>query len=189
MAARASGDLVATEGAAAEVLVVILGYSGRPGGTLHPICRARLERARQEAGPGRAVLFSGGARRGHREPEAELMRRAWREAGGLLDTEAKTTSHALVRAATLAGELGVGEVRLVTSRWHMRRSLFVLRRALPRSAPRVSAAPACDSPSVGSRCRELVSWALLPVELSRRLLARRLGLVSGRPLVRIVPDP
>jgi uncharacterized SAM-binding protein YcdF (DUF218 family) len=148
-------------------LVAVLGYSDRTvADELHPVCAARLARAKQEAGPDDVVLFSGWARRARdRAAEADLMTWAWdapvRER--VIDRHARTTFGNAIGIARIAGKLGVRDVVLVTSSWHARRASTLVRAAVAGSGTTVRIVTT-DEPTTARRgIRELVSWTVVPI--------------------------
>lgn len=147
-------------------LVVVLGFSERGGGALHPICAARLQAAAALASAEDTVVLSG-------RPEAELMRGAW--TGSALrvvcDTGAGITAETARYVGRLARELGASEVVAVTSWWHCRRTRLLFRSVLRGSGARVRTVPV---PSWTPRLllREAAAYTLLPLQLS---VARRGG--------------
>src|SRR5262245_60927204 len=113
-------------------LVAVLGYSDCTTSELHAVCRARLDRAAEEAGPDDIVLFSGWARRPGATAEAELMAASF---GGeartrLVDRDSRTTLGNAIAVARAARRFGADEIVLVTSRWHARRAALLARTAL-----------------------------------------------------------
>jgi uncharacterized SAM-binding protein YcdF (DUF218 family) len=158
----------------ARRLVVVLGYSGRRTGAvdeLHAICVARLKRAELEAKRDDVVLLSGRAR-GGRGSEADLMARRWEgpPAELVLDRTAGSTYGNAVATAALVRSIAPDEVVVVTSSWHARRALALVRAALRGSATRVVSASAESPRSVRASLRELACWTLVPVQ--RPLLGR-----------------
>jgi hypothetical protein len=113
-------------------LVAVLGYSTGRGGTLHPICAARLRAAEGVAEGADAVLLSGWSRRRSRPSEAQLMRDAWRGPAVplLADGDARTTAGNARAIARAARDVGADEVVLVTSSWHTRRARLLARAVL-----------------------------------------------------------
>ena len=81
-------------------LVVVLGYSDGGGAGLHPICAARLARAAELSTAHDVVVLSGWARTAGSQPEAQLMRAAWRGAARevVVDPDARTTVQNLANA-------------------------------------------------------------------------------------------
>jgi uncharacterized SAM-binding protein YcdF (DUF218 family) len=158
----------------ARRLVVVLGYSGRRTGAvdeLHAICVARLRRAELEAKRDDVVFLTGRARAGRRS-EAELMAHSWRgpSAELVLDRTAASTYGNAAATAALVRSLAPDEVVVVTSSWHARRALALVRAALRGSATRVVSASAESPRSIRASLRELACWALVPVH--RPLLGR-----------------
>jgi hypothetical protein len=153
-------------------LVAVLGYSPRRGADLHPVCAARLACAEALAEDDDVVLLSGWSRRNSREPEAELMARAWRgrEVRLLRDPDARHTIGNALAVARTARDLDATEVVVVTSWWHRRRAELLVRRAIGASGPAVTSRGA-DSPRAPLLlAREGACMAVLPVQLR---LARR----------------
>lgn len=143
-------------------LVAVLGYSTRRGDELHQIALDRLRAAELVAAEGAdAVLLSGWSRRPHRLPEAELMRAAWAgpDVSLIVDADARTTSGNARAVARAAAETAATEVVVVTSSWHARRALRLVRRAVP---PTVAVSVATPPPTRPLRLlgRELVLRAL-----------------------------
>ena len=149
------------------VIVAVLGYSSRGRSDLHPICAARLARGAEVVSDARAVVLCGWARQNGCPSEAELMWDAWPEAGVpvVSDPHARTTAESAVRVAALADALGVDEIRVVTSRWHMRRALFLFRGARFDMGIDVTPADADDRPTVRRSLRELGGWVVAPAQL------------------------
>jgi vancomycin permeability regulator SanA len=146
-------------------LIAVFGYSDRSTDALHPICAARLERAMRESQADDVVLLSGWARWRKPVSEAELMSRAWngQTARLVLDHDARTTLGNACRTAETLRELGLREVVLVSSSWHLRRASSLLRAALRNVDADVTTAAADDRASLRTRARELVAWTLVPV--------------------------
>lgn len=113
-------------------LVAVLGYSGRRGEGLHPVCAARLAVAEATADGADAVLLSGWSRRSGGTSEAALMQAAWRgpDVPLLDDGDARTTLGNARAVAAAAKALGATEVVLVTSSWHRLRARLLVRAAL-----------------------------------------------------------
>jgi uncharacterized SAM-binding protein YcdF (DUF218 family) len=147
-----------------ERLIAVCGYSDGRGAGLHDICVGRLRRAEREAGPNDVVLLSGWARGSSAASEAELMARSWRGSCRrvVLDKGARSTFGNVSAAAALARTVDAKEVLLVTSGWHARRAGALLRAALSGSGSRVGLATTDERPSLGTRMREIVSWAVVP---------------------------
>jgi uncharacterized SAM-binding protein YcdF (DUF218 family) len=145
-------------------LVAVLGYSDGSGPELHPVCAARLARAESEATADDVVLFSGWARRGLRRTEADLMASSWTAPtrATFVDRGARTTLGNAIGVARAARKLGVDEVVLVTSPWHVRRAALLVRASLrgTGTSVRVVAADAADAPS---GLRELAAWTIAPL--------------------------
>jgi len=154
----------------ADRLIVVLGYSNGRSGDLHPICAARLEHAAGLAGKGDAVLLSGWSRRPGRQPEAELMRRAWPGSTEALisDPDARITAENAANAAEHARELGAREVVVVTSSWHRARARVLFRSLLPDVQVSVVGAQTPGSPRL--YLREAAVFPLVPIQLR---MARR----------------
>ena len=146
-------------------LVAVFGYSDRSTDGLHPICAARLERARREAREDDTVLLSGWARWRKPVSEAELMSKAWsgKAARVVLDHDSHTTLGNACRTAATAREVGAREVVLVTSGWHRRRAATLLRAALRPVDARMTVASTDERGTVRSRARELLCWTLVPI--------------------------
>ena len=161
------------------VIVAVLGYSSRGRSDPHPICAARLARGAEVVSDARAVVLSGWARQNGFPSEAALMWDAWPEAGVpvVSDPYARTTAESAVQVAALADALDVDEIRVVTSRWHMRRALFLFRGARFDIATGVTPAHAEDRPTVRRSLRELGGWVVAPAQLrvKRRAVTRRDG--------------
>ena len=147
-------------------VVVVLGYSDRGSGELHPVCAARLARAAEVTTAEDVVVLSGWARVPHTYSEAELMRAAWRGAARevVVDPDARTTVENLANALNDILRVGAREVVVVTSSWHAPRAKAALRWLLRHTGDKVSS----TSPPGGSRrasLRELTLWPLLPAQL------------------------
>lgn len=145
-------------------LVAVLGYSDRGATELHPICAARLARAKREVESGDVVLFSGWARHGRATTEADLMARAWSGAAPrrIVDRGARTTLGNAIGVGRAARRIDADEVVLVTSSWHGRRSAALVRAALLGSGARLRVATT-DEPTTPTRgLRELVAWTVVP---------------------------
>lgn len=146
-------------------LVAILGYSDGSADGLHPVCAARLERARVEAREDDVVLFSGWARGSSSHTEADLMAAAWaaRARVRLVDRGARTTFGNAVGIARAARWTQADAVVLVTSGWHARRATALVRAALVGSGVGLQVA-ATDEESSGRRsARELGAWLFVPL--------------------------
>jgi uncharacterized SAM-binding protein YcdF (DUF218 family) len=146
-------------------LIAVFGYSDRSTDALHPICAARLERAMRETRAGDVVLLSGWARWRKPVSEAELMARAWNgETRRLvLDRRARTTLGNACGTADALRDLGLREVVLVTSGWHLRRASSLLRAALRSVDADVTSAPTDERGNLRMRARELLAWTLVPL--------------------------
>lgn len=146
-------------------LVAVLGYSDGSAAQLHPVCAARLARARAEARPDDVVLFSGWARRGLPAAEADLMASSWTAParGKLVDRRARTTLGNAIGVGRAARRLRVDEVVLVTSRWHARRAAFLVRASLRGSSATVRVVSAGEPSVEPSRVREIAAWVLVPI--------------------------
>jgi uncharacterized SAM-binding protein YcdF (DUF218 family) len=141
-------------------LVAVLGYSqGRKRG-LHTVCAGRLAHAQSLAEDGAVVVLSG---------EADVMRAAWNgPAVDLVDEPlARNTAGNAAGIATIARELGVSEVVVVTSRWHSPRAVLLVRAALRGTGIAVTAAPAPDRPGVRQLVREAACFAGAPIQAHR----------------------
>jgi uncharacterized SAM-binding protein YcdF (DUF218 family) len=145
-------------------LIAVCGYSDGTETGLHPICVERLQRAEREAGPGDVVLLSGWARHGSAKSEAELMARSWSAPCDrvVVDSDARSTLGNVAAAARLARAVEAREVLLVTSRWHARRALALLRRAMRGSTTSLAVAVTDERPAPAARARELACWAVVP---------------------------
>lgn len=150
-------------------VVAVLGYSGRRGGGLHPVCAARVERAGELATADDVVLLSGWARAPGGVSEAELMRRAWRGAAArvLLDDGARHTAENAEHAARVALEVGAAEVLVVTSRWHAPRATAFFRWYLRGSGVAVRVASALGPLAPLPVAREAAVWPLVPAQIAR----------------------
>jgi hypothetical protein len=153
-------------------LVAVLGYSprGDEGRALDPVCLRRLRHAEGLAAGARGVLLSGWSRHPHGTAEADLMQAAWRgpEVPLLRDPTARHTRGNAAGIALHARELGVEEVLVVTSRWHLPRAQALVRAALRGSGLRVRGSAPRERPPVGPALRELACLAALPLQLPRR---------------------
>jgi hypothetical protein len=147
-------------------LVVVLGYSDGGGIELHPVCAARLAHAAALTTPDDVVVLSGWARTPGTQPEAALMRAAWRGTARevVVDPDARTTVENLAYALNDVLRVGADEVVVVTSSWHAARATAAMRWLLRRQDVHVRA----ESPpgrSTRAALRELTLWPLLPVQL------------------------
>lgn len=145
-------------------LIAVCGYSDARGAGLHEICARRLRRAEGEAGAHDVVLLTGWARRASASSEADLMARSWQGSCRrvVLDRDARSTFGNVSAAAALARAVNASEVLLVTSGWHARRARALLRASLRGSGSAVGVATTDEPPSLGTRIREAVCWALVP---------------------------
>ena len=150
-------------------VVAVLGFSGRRGGGLHPVCAARVARAGELATADDVVVLSGWARTRGGDSEAELMRRAWRgpAARVLLDDGARHTAENAAHAAGLARDLGAGEVLVVTSRWHAPRAAAFFRWYLRGSGVGVRVASVRGPLAPLPVAREAAVWPLVPAQIAR----------------------
>jgi uncharacterized SAM-binding protein YcdF (DUF218 family) len=143
----------------------VLGYSDGTTSELHAVCRARLSRAADEAGPDDVVLFTGWARRPGATTEADLMAAgfAGETRARLVDRGARTTLGNAIAVARAARLTGAEEVVVVTTGWHARRAGALVRAALAGHGASVRLA-AVDTPHLPSRrLREAAAWLLVPV--------------------------
>ena len=150
-------------------VVAVLGFSGRGGRGLHPVCAARVRRAGELADADDVVLLSGWARARGAHSEAELMRGAWRGSAArvVLDDGARHTAENAVHAARVARHLGAREVLVVTSRWHAPRAALFFRWYLRGTGVRVRVAAARGPLSPGALAREAAVWPLVPAQIAR----------------------
>jgi uncharacterized SAM-binding protein YcdF (DUF218 family) len=150
-------------------VVAVLGYSGRRGRGLHPVCAARLARAEELAEGARAVILSGWARHPHATAEAELMRAAWRGPAVplLSDPDASSTAGNAANIAADVRALDADELVVVTSSWHAPRARALVAAALRAEDVRVSVEPAGSRPSPRIVVRELACLVALPLQLGR----------------------
>lgn len=146
-------------------LIAVFGYSDRSTEALHPICAARLERAMRESRADDVVLLSGWARWRRPVSEAELMARAWTGESSrlVLDHRARTTLGNACGTADALRELGLRDVVLVTSGWHLRRASSLLRAALHSVDAELTTAATDERASIRTRARELLAWTLVPL--------------------------
>ncbi|HYS08830.1 MAG TPA: YdcF family protein [Myxococcales bacterium] len=151
--------------------ILVFGAAVDEDGALLPPLVRRLRQALAEASadPRALVVVSGGSVRG-RPAEAPIMR-DWLVAQGLastriiLETEATSTYENASQCADLVARHGFQSVTLVSERFHVLRSRFLLRRALAGRdlgvELRVSAAPD-DLRALEALKRRLVElWKLL----------------------------
>ena len=134
----------------ARRVVVVFGCPVRPGGLERRLSRARAE---AEAAPQAVLVVSGRVVRG--DNEAVFMQRWLVEHGVapsrvLLEPAARDTEENAALSAALVGTLDLERVTLVTDRFHMRRSRWLLALALARvmgaRVAVVEAAAADDKP-------------------------------------------
>jgi hypothetical protein len=169
-------------------LIAILGYSNGDS-TLHEVCAARLRRAEMETRPDDVVLLSGWARRRAPRSEAELMAEAWRGTAGnlVVSCDARSTFGNAGAAAEAVRRFGAHEVVLVTSAWHQRRAAALFRAALRGTGVRLVLAPAEGTVNRKARMRELLCWALVPVQGA--IAARRSDRSNGRHAHGVLSPP
>jgi DUF218 domain len=147
-------------------VVVVLGYSDRGRGEIHPVAAARLAHACELTTREDVVVLSGWARVPGTRSEAELMHSAWtgeaREV--VVEPDARTTVGNAANALDDIRRVGASEVVVVTSAWHARRARTAFRRLLrDDDVPvRVTSPP---GRSLRSGLRELALWPLLPAQL------------------------
>ncbi|MCP5034727.1 MAG: YdcF family protein [Actinomycetia bacterium] len=110
-------------------LIVVLGYSDRGRGILHPVCAQRLAHAATIATEHDAVVLSGWARVPGTRPEAELMAEAWtgRVSELVIDPDARTTVGNATNSLNDVLRVGATDVVVVTSRWHAPRAAAAFR--------------------------------------------------------------
>ena len=146
-------------------LIAVCGYSSGKGEGLHEICARRLRRAEREAREDDVVLLTGWARGRSAASEGELMARSWTASCRrvVVDSNARSTLANVSAAASVAREVGAGQVVLVTSGWHAGRAAALLRAALRGSGSTVELATTDERPSLRARFRELVCWTLVPL--------------------------
>ncbi len=150
-------------------VVAVLGFSGRSGGSLHPVCAARVHRAAGLARADDVVVLSGWARARGATSEAHLMSQAWTGAAArlVLDDGARHTAENAAHAAEVARVLGAREVVVVTSRWHAPRAALIFRWFLRGSGVRVVVAGARGPRAPGSVAREVAVWPLVAAQIAR----------------------
>jgi uncharacterized SAM-binding protein YcdF (DUF218 family) len=146
-------------------LIAVCGYSDGSAAGLHEICVRRLRRAEQATRPDDVVLLTGWARGRNHRSEAEEMARSWSVPCRrvVVDSDARSTLANVLAAARLARRLKADEVLLVTSSWHARRAVTLLRAALSGSGSKVEVATSDERPSSATRLRELACWVVVPV--------------------------
>jgi uncharacterized SAM-binding protein YcdF (DUF218 family) len=145
-------------------LIAVCGYSNGNSEKLHDICARRLRRAEREARADDVVLLTGWARGANAASEAELMARSWTTPCRrvVVDSSARSTFANVTAAASVAREVGAGQVLLVTSSWHAGRAAALLRGALRGSGSTVEVATTDEPSSLRARLRELVCWTAVP---------------------------
>jgi uncharacterized SAM-binding protein YcdF (DUF218 family) len=155
-------------GAEPRRLVAVFGYSARGVEGLHPLCLLRLRHAEELAAGADAVVLSGWSRHGRTSGEAELMRDAWRgpDVPLICDTTARNTMQNAIGVASLAHELGVEEVVVVTSQWHAPRAVALVRAALGDEIAVNVSAPRGPR-QLRLLARELACLAALPYQRRR----------------------
>ena len=148
-------------------LIAVLGYSDGTSESCHPISAGRVARAAEEVRPEDSVLLSGAARRGGRASEARLMSEIWTAPAArvVLDESARTTFGNAAGAASVARDLGLREVVLVTSGWHARRATALFRAALPAGGVTLVSAPTNERGTRRARLREIVCWLVVPLQV------------------------
>ena len=148
-------------------VIVVLGYSDRGEGVLHPICVERLEHAARIATEHDVVVLSGWARVPGTRSEAELMASAWtgqaREL--VVDPDARTTVGNATNAVDDVLRTKATEVIVVTSRWHAPRSAVAFRWRLRGSGATVVTTVPRGPGRFRDWLRELPCWVLLPFQL------------------------
>jgi uncharacterized SAM-binding protein YcdF (DUF218 family) len=97
------------------------------------------------------------------------MHQAWRrdDVPVLLDRSSQTTAGNAAAVARLARSLGAGELVVVTSRWHARRTRALVRAALRGSGIRVSVSSPGGRPAPLLAVRELACTAAVPLQVRR----------------------
>jgi len=162
-------------------VIVVLGYSDRGSGRLHPICAARLARAAEVATERDVVVLSGWSRVPGSRSEAELMAASWTGPAAelVLDPDATTTAENAANAVRDVLRAGAGEVLIVTSSWHAARARTAFRWLLRGHGVRVLVATPEEPAPPRARMRELALWPLLPVQISRAVRVRRPARTDG----------
>ena len=134
----ASRDPVQVAGG--EAIVVLAGgtyYHAPEYGIENTVSASTLERLRYAAHLHRAlqkpVLVTGGAPRGEREPEAELMKRALKTDFGIevkwVEPRSRNTLENARRSREMLKPAGINRIYLVTHAWHMTRAQFAFENA------------------------------------------------------------
>ena len=97
------------------------------------------------------------------------MRAAWAgpDVPLVVDPTARHTSGNADGIAAVARRLHADEVVVVTSRWHRRRALALVRAALRGAGVRVSASSPDGRPRAGNVLREVAGTAALPLQVAR----------------------
>ncbi len=146
-------------------VIAVCGYSDGSEQGLHRICVERLRRAERESAADDIVLLSGWARHRSAKSEAELMARSWSAPCDrvVVDSDARSTYANVAQAARLARAVDASQVVLVTSSWHARRALALLRAVMRDTDATLRLATSDERPSRGARLRELACWAVVPL--------------------------
>ena len=148
-------------------LIVVLGYSDRGEGVLHPICVERLAHAAKIATEDDVVVLSGWVRVPGTKSEAALMASNWagqaREL--VVDPDAKTTVGNATNAVDDVVRTKATEVLVVTSRWHAPRAAVAFRWRLRGCGARVVTSAPSSGGGVRNWLRELPCWVILPLQL------------------------
>jgi uncharacterized SAM-binding protein YcdF (DUF218 family) len=147
---------------------VVLGYSDGGRGELHLVAAARLARAAEISTTADVVVLSGWARVPGTPSEAELMAAAWTGSARelVVDPDARTTVGNAANALDDIRRVGAREVVVVTSRWHAARAKAAFRLLLRGSDVHVTAAFPAERWNGRAAVRELMLWALLPLQLA-----------------------
>lgn len=151
-------------------VIAVLGYSRRGDSFIHDICLQRLRRAEEISQPTDAVVLSGRGR-ARRGSEAALMAEAWRgdTQAVVPETESRSTVGNARAIARYAGEIGAGEVVVITSSWHHPRAALLFRVAFRGSGVRVRVLSSERTWPLGPIVREAACFVALPVQLVRVL--------------------
>jgi uncharacterized SAM-binding protein YcdF (DUF218 family) len=148
-------------------LIVVLGYSDRREGGLHPICASRLAHAASVSTERDVVVLSGWARTPGARPEAELMAEAWhgncREL--IIDPDARHTVGNATNAIDDLVRTGANTVVVVTSRWHAPRARAIFAWVLRHAGADVVYSSPDEEMSLRRWAHELPRWLVLPVQL------------------------
>jgi uncharacterized SAM-binding protein YcdF (DUF218 family) len=174
--------------------IVVLGTRVEADGTPGPMLRSRLEVARRLAAkqPRALVIVTGGAvANGVAEGPAMA---SWLQNHGIskarirVESRARHTGENADFVAPMLAANGIDRVTVVTSRFHVPRSLFHFRSALSeqglKGKIKVSAAPAADGLSGVARLRKNVRERGAIVRDARKRMARRLRQRMRRPAAR-----